>query len=97
MFALDYDEKSVYFSTGFKYINKNNSMQMLSKPVGIQEINDNNFIIVCENDVYQGNGISETTASLMYITSNIGLEKDNYKSLVCNGIDAFFYNRKGLA
>lgn len=94
--VLDYSTKSAYWSTGFKFINLLNRANLLSKPVAIQELNQNTGIIACENDLYYISGSDESNIILTYIGANIGLEKDNYKSLVTNGAQGFFYNRKGL-
>ncbi|MHB8096046.1 MAG: hypothetical protein ACYDEI_00110 [Erysipelotrichaceae bacterium] len=96
LIAVSYDTKSLYYSTGYKYINLINTYYLSSKPTAIQEIDASKSIVACENDLYFISGASESSVVMSKIGSNIGLEKDNYKSLVSNGQDAFFYNRKGV-
>lgn len=94
LMALDYENKSLYWSTGFKFINLLNRGQTLSKASAIQELTNNAGFIACENDLYYVSGTNEENIVLSYICPNVGLEKDNYKSLVTNGRHAFFYNKK---
>lgn len=96
MIAIDYENKALYYGYGFKYLNLINQAKLKSRATAIQEIGNNTFAVLCDNDVYLGMAMGEETFNMTYLTSNIGLEKDNYKSLVSNGQDAFFQNRRGV-
>jgi hypothetical protein len=96
MFALNYDKKALYWSTGYKYLNLLNNQYFKSRPTAIQEINNNMFALICEDNVYIGMGSSEENVILSVLANDIGLEKDNFKSLISNGKQAFMYNRKGV-
>ena len=95
-YALDFNNKSLYYSFGIKYLNKNNSFNFNTRPSAIQEINNNAFVIVCENDIYNGIGVDEASTTVSYLASSVGLEQGNWKSLVTNGVSTFFYNKKSL-
>ena len=96
MCAINYEKKSLHYSTGYKYLNLYNSAYFNSKPTAIQEINNNIIVIVCENDIYIAVGTSEDNLVISFLASNIGLEKDNFKSLIGNGQQAFIYNKKNV-
>lgn len=96
MITLNFDDKILYYSTGFKFINLLNQKKLNSRATAIQEIGNNTFAVVGENDIYIGMALGEDTFNLTWLTNNIGLEKDNFKSLVTNGQDAFFQNRRGV-
>jgi len=96
LMALNYDKKAIYYSTGYKYLNLLNSYYFKSRPTAIEEINNNIFAVACEDNIYIGMGTSEDNIIISLLANDIGLEKDNYKSLIGNGRQAFMYNRKGV-
>ncbi len=95
-YLINYDKKSAYYGTGFKYINMFNELNLESKPTAIQPIDMTNGIIGCENNFYYVSGTGENNVILTKIISGVGLEKDNWKSLITNGKEGFFYNKKGI-
>ena len=94
--VCDYLNKAVYYTQGLKFINRLSKIGLLYSPTAIQSVSDSQAIIATEDTIFMLSGSTEANVSVTQVAQNIGLEIGNYASLVSNGKDCFFANRKSI-
>jgi hypothetical protein len=90
----DFENKSTYFDTGLKYVNRYNALQHDDNPTAITNMSNSGVMIMCEQYIYQY--VINDIPSGGIIMSNMGLEKGNWRSLVSDQENIFFFNKEGI-
>jgi hypothetical protein len=94
--AIDYDNRRMFFSYGFKFFNQFNDIGLKSRPTSVIEIDNGNVVIFCENDIYVGSGTDDVNFVLQHVAEGIGLSVGNKDAVTTDGINTFFYNKNGV-